>query len=253
MAILFVASEGTELEPLARLLTATRKLKWPIQYAQEGIWEGRRFILAANGAGPKLAAHAVEVAVRAALVAELSSSRLEAVVSTGWCGALDPDLQECQIFVASEVLDITSGERFPCGTVASSLEFSTGLLASDNRIVNDSTEKQKLRAECSAVAVDMESAGVAARARRSELPFFCIRAVSDRADESFPFDLNAMRTPEGRISRGKIVMSSLKRPNHLPALFRLKKRAEQAAQHLGEFLVSCRISSEANAPAKSEQ
>lgn len=79
MAILYVASEAFELEPLAQLLTGLRKLKWPVDYAFEGIWESRRVMLAANGAGPKLAVRAVETAIRAVAAAELSSSRLEAV------------------------------------------------------------------------------------------------------------------------------------------------------------------------------
>ena len=65
MAILYVASEAVELEPMARLLTGVRKLKWPLAYAYEGVLEGRRLLLAANGAGPKLATRAVEVAIRA--------------------------------------------------------------------------------------------------------------------------------------------------------------------------------------------
>jgi hypothetical protein len=83
MAILYVASEASELRPFAAMLTGLRKLNWPIDYAFEGILEGRRILLAANGAGPRLAARAAEVAIRAVMVAELSSSRLEAVVSAG--------------------------------------------------------------------------------------------------------------------------------------------------------------------------
>src|SRR6476660_8022978 len=55
MAILFVASEAFELKPLGQRLTGCRPLKWPLDYAEEGVWQGRRFLLAANGAGPKLA------------------------------------------------------------------------------------------------------------------------------------------------------------------------------------------------------
>lgn len=251
MAILFVASEAAELEPLAGLLTATRKLKWPIDYAQEGIWEGRRFILAANGAGPKLAAHAVEVAIRAAMAAELSSSKLEAVVSTGWCGALDPELPESQIFIATEVADTATQERFPCGTIAAEIDFATGVLVAQDRIANDSAEKARLAAEYGAKAVDMESGGVAARAKRAGLPFFCVKAVADRADESFPFDLNRMRTPDGHIARGKIILQAITHPNQVPSLFRLKRRAQDAARNLGEFLVSCRITAEATNTATS--
>lgn len=241
MAILYVASEAAELKPLANLLTALRKLKWPIDYAYEGIWEGRRLLLAANGAGPKLAAQAVEVAIRAVMVAELSSSRLEAVVSTGWCGALDPELRESQIVVGTQVVDLSTQTKFDCGSITGNNEFISGVVASQDRIANDAGEKERLRAS-GAIAIDMEAAGVAARAQRAGLPFCCIKVVSDCAQESFPFDLNQFRTSEGRIARGKIVVQALTHPNRLPVLFQLKRRTGDAATALGEFLVSCRIS-----------
>ena len=243
MAMLYVASEASELKPLAKLLTGLRKLKWPVDYAFEGIWESRRILVAANGAGPKLAAQVVEVAIRAAMVAELSSSRLEAVVSTGFCGALDPDLRESQIVVASEVLCPASGETFACAGVMAEREFVRGGMLSQDRIASNTEQKTKLLAH-GAIAVDMEAAGVAARAKRAGLPFCCIKVVSDRADESFPFDLNRMRSDEGRIARGKIGIHALTHPTVVPALFALKRRSEDAARALGEFLVSCRIDPE---------
>jgi hypothetical protein len=114
MAILYVASEAAELKPLAEMLTGLRKLSWPIDYAYEGVHEGRRILLAANGAGPRLAEKAVEVAIRAVTAADLSASKLEAVVSTGWCGALDPALKEKQILIATEILNLAGLERYEC-------------------------------------------------------------------------------------------------------------------------------------------
>ncbi len=250
MAILYVAAEGLELEPFARYLTAARKLKWPLDYAYEGILDGRRILLAANGAGPKLAAHAVEVAIRSLSLAELSASKLEAVVSTGFCGALDPALRVNDMVLASAVLDGSTGENVACEMAHAAPEgFVTGVVLSQNRIARSSVEKQELFAR-QAVAVDMESSGVAARAARAGLPFYCIKVVSDSAAESFELDLNAMRTTEGRIARGKIVLYTLTHPQFLPGLFRLKRRATDAARHLGEFLVSCRITPESdNTPA----
>jgi adenosylhomocysteine nucleosidase len=245
MAILYVASEAAELKPFANLLTGLRKLKWPIDYAFEGILEGRRVMLAAHGAGPQLAARAVEVAIRAVTAAELSSSRLEAVISTGYCGALSPDLRESQIVAATKVLDLEANESFDCANIAPGGEFVSGILVSQNRIAIDSAEKENLRA-LGAVAVDMEAAGVAARTKRAGLPFYCIKAVSDRADESFGFNLNEMRTIEGRIARGKITIYALTHPNLIPELFQLKRRTGDAAKALGEFLVSCRIVSESD-------
>jgi adenosylhomocysteine nucleosidase len=246
MAILYVASEASELKPLAEMLTGLRKLPWPIDYAYEGVHEGRRILLAANGAGPRLAEKAVEVAIRAVTAADLSASKLEAVISTGWCGALDPALKEKQILIATEILNAASQERYECARVdipdSSAKTAVSGLIVSQDRIAVLAQEKTRLRAETGALAVEMEAAGVAARARRAGLPFCCIKVVTDRAEESFGFDLNAMRTSEGRIARGKIIGHTVAHLNLLPELFRLKRRSEEAARALGEFLVSCRIS-----------
>jgi adenosylhomocysteine nucleosidase len=241
MAILYVASEALELEPLAHILTGLRKLKWPIDYAFEGIWEGRRVMLAANGAGPKLAVRAVETAIRAVSAAELSASKLEAVVSTGLCGALDPNLNENDIVVATEVLNSASDDRYACARVLSERNFASGKVVTQDRIAITTNEKSEL-ARSGAMAVDMEAAGVAARSKRAGLPFACIKVVSDRADESFDLNLNEMRSKDGRIARGKIGVYALKHPNKIAGLLRLKRRAQGAAQVLGEFLVSCRVS-----------
>jgi nucleoside phosphorylase len=248
MSILFVAAEAAELKPLAAYLEGLRKLTWPLDYAFEGIADGRRLILVANGAGPKLAAQATEVAIRAITGAELSSSRLEAVVSTGFCGGLDPVLVPGQIFVASTVLESPSGARYPC----SELEHhaSAGIVLSQDRIAVNLEEKHELFAGTGARAVEMESSGVATRAKRAGLPFYCIKVISDTAAESFDFDLNKMRTTEGRVARGKIMIHALTRPTLVPGLFHLKRRTEHAAKALGEFLVSCRINSDVHTPGE---
>ncbi len=242
MSILFVAAEAAELKPLSERLENLRKLPWPIDYAYEGISEGRRFILAANGAGPKLAARATEVAIRAVTNADLSSSRLEAVISTGYCGGLDPSLNADGMVVAQQVLDFATGESFNCGELQGYP--ASGVVLSQDRIAGTAVEKQELFLKTGACAVEMEAAGVAARSKRAGLPFHCIKVICDVATESFAFDLNRMRTSEGRVARGKIIVHALVRPNLVPGLFRLKRRADEAAQALGEFLVSCRIGSD---------
>jgi adenosylhomocysteine nucleosidase len=242
MSILFVASESSELEPLAERLENLRKLSWPIDYAYEGISQGRRFILAANGAGPKLAAQAAEVAIRAVTNADLSSSRLEAVITTGYCGGLDPTLKVGDIVIAEQVIDSASGEPFLCAQLPA--HPAHGMMLSQDRIASNVAEKQKLFLKTGACAVEMEAAGVAARSKRAGLPFHCIKVISDVATESFGLDLNKMRTTDGRVARGKIIIHALVHPNLIPGLLRLKRRTEDVAQVLGEFLVSCGIGSD---------
>lgn len=239
MAILYVASESSELQPFAQMLTGLRKMNWPLDYAFEGILEGRRVMLAANGAGPKLAARAAEVAIRAVTVADLSSSKLEAVVSTGYCGALDPTLRESDIVVATQVLNLDRAEAFQAAPVESDSQFFSGSVVSQDRVAINQAEKQQLGRN--AIAVDMESAGVAARTKAAGLPFCCIKVVSDRADETFRIDFNRMRTKEGRLARGKISVYAATHPNLIGDLLRLRKRTRDASKALGDFLVSCRI------------
>jgi nucleoside phosphorylase len=248
MSILFVAAEAAELEPLAERLENLRKLSWPIDYAYEGIAHSRRFILVANGAGPKLASQATEVAIRAVKGADLSASQLEAIISTGYCGGLDAALKTGEIVVATEILDAATQERFPCQAVEGMA--ARGVVLSQDRIAIDTVEKERLFRETDAVAVEMEAAGVSARAKRAGLPFYCIKVISDTATESFALDLNRMRTTEGRVARGKIILHALARPNLVPGLLRLKRRTEDAAKVLGEFLVSCRIGSDIHIPGE---
>ncbi len=239
MAILFVAAEAEELKPFAEHLTALRKLNWPLDYAYEGILEGRRLMLVANGAGPSLSARAVETAIRAVSAADLSASKLEAVVSVGLCGALQPDLTEGSIVIPTEVRDAANQETYPCLDLGTGRE-PGGVLVSQNRVANTAAEKEEL-GKLGAFAVDMESSGVAMRAKRAQLPFSCIKVVLDPLDESFRFDFNAMRSENGRVVRGKIIFYALTHPLLIPELFRLKRRTEEAAKTLGEFLVSCRF------------
>ena len=124
MAILFVAADAAELQPFERYLINARKLKWPLDYAYEGILEGRRILLAANGAGPKLVAQAIEVAKRAITAAELSSSKLEAIVSVGFCGAYTT-FSTMQI----EVLRMVDRQRWELATGYALCSLLAGYLA----------------------------------------------------------------------------------------------------------------------------
>ncbi len=180
-----------------------------------------RWIKAAGGPGPTLAGNAADKAGPGA----------DIVVSIGLCGALDPSLQVGCIFVATHV------NGTPCSVPAGS--FARGPLLSVDRVVASAKERRELRAR-GALAVEMEAAGVQRRAAEWGRPFFCIRAVSDGADEEFVLDLNAARDGEGRFSVKKIMLQAVRRPfRAVPELIRLKRQSEHGAKRLGDFLAVC--------------
>jgi adenosylhomocysteine nucleosidase len=214
-------------------LGSFRQLDWSIQYAGCGIWKERKVTLAAEGPG-------VALAVRA-LHAALSRDRFELLISTGFCGGLDPKLELGAVIVASEVREESSGRRFLPAMPRCQGRMEIGSMLTVNRVAVSAGEKARLRAT-GARAVEMESAALAEGAEQAGLRFSCFRAVSDTAAEDMPLDFNAYRDSEGRFERGRIARAALASPvRSIPALLRLRGACRLAAAKLGDFFADCQF------------
>ena len=112
---------------------------------------------------------------------------VEGVISTGFCGALDPALCIGDIVI--------SGDPPVTGH-----SFVQGLIHSSDHVAVTAREKKALRLATGAVAVEMEAAAVAAKATEWGVPFRCVRVVSDVAAEDLPLDFNRFRDLQGRFS-----------------------------------------------------
>jgi adenosylhomocysteine nucleosidase len=230
--VLFIAAEDREFSGIRSLMSA-RPLNWGLRYACEGDLNGNKILMVADGPGMQLAGAAVD-AVRRRV-------RPDAVVSTGFCGALDPNLSVGDVFVATTVLDPDNHEKYEANMPECGASAATGAVVSVNRVAVSLTDRDALRAT-GARAVEMEAASVASRARVWEVPFYCVRAVSDRADSDFPMDFNQVRDPAGRFSRSRIVFSAALKPwSRVPFLIELERNCRTAAVRLGEFFANCRF------------
>lgn len=227
-----VAAEALEFGGLLRRAGSVRRLRWPLEFAREAEIGGRRWILAAHGPGPRLAGQAVRVA--------LEGCGGGILLSTGLCGAAREGLEPGGIFIASEVVDAATGVRYPALPVQAGAPFRRGTLWSQDRVAATREEKAEIAAR-GADAVEMEAAAVAAEAAARSIPFYCVRVVSDGADDPLPFDFNRFRGPEGRFSRSRITAAVLVHPSRLMPLLRFHRACTRAAELLGEFLVHCRF------------
>jgi adenosylhomocysteine nucleosidase len=229
MTVLLVGADRMEFQGLDREFGRPIRLEWPVGHSVSYDRAGTRLIAVANGAGPALAAEATNTA--------LDRESVHAVVSVGFCGGLNPALAAGDIFVAQAVR--SNGESHAVRQPACQPECRRGVLLSVDRIVGTTEEKRELWANgCD--AVEMEAAGVEPIATQRKLPFFCIRAVTDTAEEGFVCDLNAARTPEGRISRWRVVASAMRSPLYgVPELFRFRRRSKDAASRLAAYLWEC--------------
>ncbi len=233
-AIAVVAAEPLELSGLVAHATSVTALQWPVRYALEAMIGGQRWLLLAHGAGASLAAQAAQAAV--------DRGPVRALISVGLCGGLDPELKTGDIVAATEVrLPAPNVTRYAVSAPAGGPRPRvSGPVVCSPRVVCSAEEKRALHST-GAVAVEMESAGVAEAAARAGVPFYCIKGVSDTAQEALPLDFNKYRDIRGHFLRGRIALAAVLRPHRLPALARLLRASRQTSVKLGEFLANCQF------------
>jgi adenosylhomocysteine nucleosidase len=202
---LLAAAERREFDGiLKRFGDGEKRADIRAEFAREISAHGDRWLLIANGPG-------------AASVDEGLKIRMEVdgMISTGFCGALDPALRVGDI--VHEVLTL-------------------------DRVAVTAAEKRELREKTQARAVDMESAAIGRKAAEWGVSFRVIRAVSDTAGEDMPLDFNSYRDAEGRFSRTRIALAALARPfAAVPGLLRLDRNCRVAAESIGEFFAHSRL------------
>ena len=228
--VVFIAADPRECQPWVNRWEQIRTVALPVHWARAGKWMGRDVLALANGAGAERARAAVEAAPDAS-----------AICNIGFCGALDESLQPGDIFVATEVRNGTRtyNARGPRALNPGKIPAKSGILVSVPRVVETALAKRQLR-NTGAFVVEMEAAAVARASEQLNVPFYCVRAVSDLANEDFANDFNRCFMPDGRINVARLILGALPSPvRRFGELIRLSRRTALASRNLGEFLGNC--------------
>jgi adenosylhomocysteine nucleosidase len=181
------------------------------------------FPVVAGGGTPEGA----EVAAR-----RLVAQGVDALVSFGLAGGLDPALRPGAVLIPTTVLC----DGFPFGADAGLAARFGGLtghcLLGGTVIAADVATKHRLRAETRADAVDLESGRVAGVAVACGLPFVVVRAICDPAERDLPPAALLALDEAGGIGLMRVLWSLLRRPSQLPALLVLASDAARARRAL---------------------
>lgn len=211
--------------------------------------QGRELSSLRRAADPRLAlletGEGIENA-RRAIGSWLDAETPRAVVGMGFAGALSDSLKVGDLVIAresrsrgetvaaSQVMLEAAGRAQGNGSV---LRF--GVTVTVNEVVCRAEGKRELAMTLApgvVGCVDMESAAIAGLCAQRGIPFVVARCISDLYAEDLPVDFNRCRGADGRISNWKVVVSALRRPASLGALWQLRRRSTDCSQKLAAFV-----------------
>jgi adenosylhomocysteine nucleosidase len=195
----------------------------------------------------------------------LADAGVEALVSWGMAGGLDPAFTPGTIFLPSEVVSADgaivlatdqawreslgaqvaqaqdgggrrrggAGHEAAGGAGAPPLRATiSGRLLTSAKAVSTEADKALLFRQTRAEAVDMESLAIAEVARDRGLPFIAVRVIVDTASDTLPRAVTAAADNEGHLRIGRLLGALARTPGELPALIRLGQRYRAANRSL---------------------
>lgn len=166
----------------------------------------------------------------------LQDQQFDLLISTGFAGALNQELEIGDLLLAKNFSTIDLSEkRFSF----SSLPIREGKLLTAPALIDSRQKRHEVALTSGAAAVDMETEFVARACAEHSIPLLSLRAISDTLEEPFPaptkvlFDIDQQRT--------RFVMLAtffLGHPNRVPRLIQFARKIARARKILATALVT---------------
>lgn len=212
-------------------LEAEARTLGPVVRRRDGLSSlGDGALLAVSGMGGERA----EIAAR-----RLVDAGAAALMSFGLAGGLDPTLSVGTVVLPSEVIS-RGGARFVTSAgwreqlskaIAKRRPVAAGTLLTGAQPIGAVADKAEAFRETGAVAVDMESLGVAQVAAAHGLPFVAVRVIVDTAADVLPGAVVAA-SRGGQVNIRHLIGGIAAKPLDLAALIRLAHRYRAATRSL---------------------
>jgi adenosylhomocysteine nucleosidase len=171
---------------------------------------------------------------RTAALVERSVKRANCLVSFGIAGGLAPELRTGDVVISTEVL--SEGGRWQAEArfarrvagLAAEIGAAEGPVLGTSRIMANTDEKHRSWVETGALAVDLESDVVARIATAAGIPFVVVRTIADPAHRGLPPAALIPLAEDGTPQLARVLLSVLRRPRQIAALFGLARETRAA-------------------------
>ncbi|NTU65181.1 MAG: 5'-methylthioadenosine/S-adenosylhomocysteine nucleosidase [Chloroflexi bacterium] len=225
--IAILAPMRSELRPLVRLLSlkqarsGDRNLYW-------GTLGRAEIVATTTGIGTRAAVRTAERILDAIPVQHL--------VVVGIAGGLGPSVDIGDLVVPELVIDLATGTKYRPSVIGDAK--ARGTLATSNEVLIDRVEAARLERQ-GVIAVDMETAAIAAVCESRACPWSVFRAISDRAGDG-PIDpaMLGLAGPDGEPNLRALMRFVLMNPKGVPNLARLGRGLRLATNAAASGAVS---------------
>jgi adenosylhomocysteine nucleosidase len=167
----------------------------------------------------------------------LHKARPEFVITSGFAGAVSPDLRVGDLIMAENFSDLALLGL--AKEILRNRKARPVKLFTSTSIIDSLAERDEIARRSGAAAVDMETGAVVPICAGHDMPLLSLRAISDSPNEPFPappsvlFDIDLQRT-----SYGRLTSYLLRHPASIPKLMRFYKQIAHARKMLTEALVA---------------
>jgi nucleoside phosphorylase len=166
----------------------------------------------------------------------LEDQQFDLLISTGFAGALNDELQVGDLLLAKNFSTIELNEK---RSSFSRLAIHMADLFTAPTLIDSSDERTEIARTSGAAAVDMETEFIARACAEHAVPLLSLRVITDTPRKPFPapshvlFDVATQRT-----DLPKLAAFFLVHPNRIPGLLQFARKIANARKTLADALVA---------------
>jgi len=165
----------------------------------------------------------------------LENQQLAFLISAGFAGALNDQLQPNEILLAKNFSTIDPKQA---QSLLSNVSIYADTMLTVPAVIDSSEERERIARESGAAAVDMETKFISCACAAHGIPLLSLRVITDTPTQPFPappsvlFDIRQQRTRMTALAK-----FFLAHPTRMPGLVQFARRIARARQILANALV----------------